>query len=244
MFAAWIMWDTQVDKALVIDCSLKNFIMRRWKHVKMILAMERWKQQSDERKQFARAAEKMVLRRRNICQTVAMVQWVEHVLELKNLGNIHFSTRLAQKRALQDTVDIRRFLAQVMTRWVEHLRVEKSRRVLAQKLSRVLFEKPEEDVLMSANKDRSDHSPIKFLDGPRRTQPLTPRKIESENTLSAEYSGHRVAERESASGRERERAREGARERERGKEAKRGVKREGESLEYPFFGCATSQGPP
>jgi hypothetical protein len=141
---------------------------------------------------------------------------MEHVLELKNLGKIHLSTRLAQKRELQDTADIHRFLAQVITRWVEHLRVEKSRRVLAQKLSRALFQKPEEDVWMSPNKDQHvDHSPIKFLDGPRRIQPLTPRQIESENTLSAEYSGHRVAARESASARVREREREGEREGER-----------------------------
>ena len=84
---------------------------------------------------------------------------------------------------------------------------------------------------MSPNKDRhADQSPIKFLDGPRRIQQLTSRKIESENTLSADYSDHRVAARKSASAREREREKEGSRARERGKEAKRGGERQGESL--------------
>jgi len=194
-FAAWIMWETQVDKALVIDSRLKNFIIRRLKHVKMILATERWKQQSDERKQFARAAEKIVLRRRNICQALAMVQWVEHSVRRKQFA------RAAEKIALR-----RRNICQAVAtgavtehRWVEHLREEKSPQGLTQNLSRRLLEESEEDVLMSPNEDQilcgkegfhelnqvrfavytceteqSDNSPIKFLDGPRRT----PLKIE------------------------------------------------------------------
>jgi hypothetical protein len=193
--AAWIMWETQVDKALLIDCRLKNFIMRRWKHVKMILATERWKQQSDERKQLGRAAEKIVLRRGNICQAVAMVHWVEHSVRRKQF------TRAVEKIALR-----RRNICQAVAtgavtehRWVEHLREEKNPRDLTQNSSRRLFEEPDEDVLMSPNEDQilcgkegvhelnqvhfavytckneqRDNSPIKFLDGPRRT----PLKIE------------------------------------------------------------------
>jgi hypothetical protein len=145
--------------------------------------------------EFGRAAEKIVLRRRNICQAVAMVQWVEHLVRRKQFA------RGSEKIALR-----RRNICQAVAtgavtqhRWVEHLREEKNARDLTQNSSRRLFEEPEEDVWKSLNEDQilcgkegfhelnqvrlavytcenkqPDNSPIKFLDGPRRT----PLKIE------------------------------------------------------------------